>query len=168
MNLPIELYMQNYFNPLQHASGMQGKLDKKDLQILQYLKDHSRDKISEISMKTGIPRATVFERIEKMKRENYITKFTLEVDYEKVGFPVLSYIFISYDSNSGVEQKDLCRKLAELENVVSCSIVSGDWDFLILSVHKSMRDLSEFVLVTLRSVSGVRRTISMPVFEYMK
>ena len=168
MNLPIELYMQNYFNPLQHVSGMQGKLDKKDLQILQYLKDHSRDKISEISMKTGIPRATVFERIEKMKRENYITKFTLEVDYEKVGFPVLSYIFISYDSNSGVEQKDLCRKLAELENVVSCSIVSGDWDFLILSVHKSMRDLSEFVLVTLRSVSGVRRTISMPVFEYMK
>ncbi len=168
MNLPIELYMQNYFNPLQHVSGMQGKLDKKDLQILQYLKDHSRDKISEISMKTGIPRATVFERIEKMKRENYITKFTLEVDYEKVGFPVLSYIFISYDSNSGVEQKDLCRKLAELENVVSCSIVSGDWDFLILSVHKSMRALSEFVLVTLRSIPGVRRTISMPVFEYMK
>ena len=119
-------------------------------------------------MKTGIPRATVFERIEKMKRENYITKFTLEVDYEKVGFPVLSYIFISYDSNSGVEQKDLYRKLAELENVVSCSIVSGDWDFLILSVHKSMRALSEFVLVTLRSIPGVRRTISMPVFEYMK
>ena len=103
-----------------------------------------------------------------IRRENYITKFTLEVDYEKVGFPVLSYIFISYDSNSGVEQKDLCRKLAELENVVSCSIVSGDWDFLILSVHKSMRALSEFVLVTLRSIPGVRRTISMPVFEYMK
>ena len=103
-----------------------------------------------------------------MKRENYITKFTLEVDYEKIGFPVLSYIFISYDSNSGVEQKDLCRKMADLENVVSCSIVSGDWDFLILSVHKSMRDLSEFVLVALRSITGVRRTISMPVFEYMK
>ncbi len=168
MNLPIELYMQNYFNPLQHVSGMQGKLDKKDLQILQYLKDHSRDKISEIAIKTGIPRATVFERLEKLKREKYITKFTLEVDYEKIGYPVLSYVFISYDSNSGVEQKNLCKKLSDLDNVVSCSIVSGDWDFLILSVHKSMRDLSEFVLVTLRSMPGIRRTISMPVFEYMK
>ncbi|WP_393971703.1 Lrp/AsnC family transcriptional regulator [Oxyplasma meridianum] len=160
--------MENYFNLLPHVSGMQDKLDKKDLQILNYLKDHSRDKISEIAIKTGIPRATVFERLEKLKREKYISKFTLEVDYEKIGYPVLSYIFISYDSNSGVEQKDICRKLADLENVVSCSIVSGEWDFLMLSIHKSMKDLSEFVLVKLRTMPGIRRTISMPVFEYMK
>jgi DNA-binding Lrp family transcriptional regulator len=168
LKITFDQLRENYFNPLKHGSGMQDKLDKKDLQILYYLKDHSRDKISEIAIKTGIPRATVFERLEKLKREKYITKFTLEVDYDKIGYPVLSYVFISYDSNSGVEQKNLCKKLSDLDNVVSCSIVSGDWDFLILSVHKSMRDLSEFVLVTLRSMPGIRRTISMPVFEYMK
>ena len=90
---------------------MQGKLDNKDLQILSYLQENGRDKISEISTKLGIPRATVFERMERLKKEGYIQKYTIDLDYEKLGYSIMAYILIEYDYKSVVSQRELCTNL---------------------------------------------------------
>ncbi|MCL4329122.1 MAG: Lrp/AsnC family transcriptional regulator, partial [Candidatus Thermoplasmatota archaeon] len=125
---------------------MKGLIDRKDTEIIDYLKDHGRDKISEISGKTGIPRATIFERITRLKNEGYIKKFTVDLDHEKLGYSVKAYIMVSFDSNTGTDQRSLARKIAMLENVLSVSIISGQWDILVETVSRSMKDLSVFVL----------------------
>ncbi len=144
---------------------MKGLIDRKDTEIIDYLKDHGRDKISEISGKTGIPRATIFERITRLKNEGYIKKFTVELDHEKLGYSVKAYIMVSFDSNTGTDQRSLARKIAMLENVLSVSIISGQWDILVETVSRSMKDLSVFVLDKLRRIEGVSNTLSIPVFE---
>lgn len=144
---------------------MKGLIDRKDTEIIDYLKDHGRDKISEISGKTGIPRATIFERITRLKNEGYIKKFTVDLDHEKLGYSVKAYIMVSFDSNTGTDQRSLARKIAMLENVLSVSIISGQWDILVETVSRSMKDLSVFVLDKLRSIEGVSNTLSIPVFE---
>jgi DNA-binding Lrp family transcriptional regulator len=144
---------------------MKGLIDRKDTEIIDYLKDHGRDKISEISGKTGIPRATIFERITRLKNEGYIKKFTVDLDHEKLGYSVKAYIMVSFDSNTGTDQRSLARKIAMLENVLSVSIISGQWDILVETVSRSMKDLSVFVLDKLRRIEGVSNTLSIPVFE---
>ncbi|MHB8395966.1 MAG: Lrp/AsnC family transcriptional regulator [Thermoplasmataceae archaeon] len=144
---------------------MKGNLDKKDLQIMDYLRNHGRDKISEISEKTGIPRATIFERITRLREEGYIRKFTVDLDLEKIGFPVMAYIMVAFDSGSGIDQRSLARKISKLENVLSVSIISGQWDIMVYTISRSMKDLSVFVLDKLRSLDGVSNTLSIPVFE---
>ena len=147
---------------------MQSKLDKKDIQILTYLRDHGRDKISEISVKLGIPRATIFERMERLKREGYIKKYTVELDYEKLGFSIVAYVLMEYDFKANVTQKELCRNIASMDNVLSASIISGSWDLIILTVARNMKELSDLVLDKLKSMEGVARTLSVPVFEHIK
>ena len=147
---------------------MQSKLDKKDIQILTYLRDHGRDKISEISVKLGIPRATIFERMERLKREGYIKKYTVELDYEKLGFSIVAYILMEYDFKATVTQKELCRNIASMDNVLSASIISGNWDLIILTVARNMKELSDLVLDKLKSMEGVAKTLSIPVFEHIK
>ncbi|SMD30215.1 Lrp/AsnC family transcriptional regulator [Picrophilus oshimae] len=144
---------------------MLDKVDKKDMEIISYLRDHGRDKISDISNSLQIPRATVFERMERLRKEGFIKKYTVDLDYEKLGYSVMAYILIEYDSKAKVDQKTLCRNLAAMENVISASIITGDWDIIILTVQKSMKDLSEFVLEKLRTMDGVQRSQTIPIFE---
>ncbi len=147
---------------------MQGKLDNKDLQILTYLQENGRDKISEISSKLGIPRATVFERMERLKKEGYIQKYTVDLDYEKLGYSIMAYILIAYDYKSMVSQRELCQNLCKMDNILSASIIAGDWDVIVLSVTKNMKELSDLVLGKLKGMEGIAKTLSVPVFDHMK
>jgi DNA-binding Lrp family transcriptional regulator len=147
---------------------VQGKLDSKDLQILSYLKENGRDKISEISSKLGIPRATVFERMERLKKEGFIQKYTVDLDYEKLGYPIMAYVLIEYDYKSIVSQRELCQNIIGLDNVLSASILAGNWDLMILAVARDMKELSELVLGKLKGMEGISKTLSVPVFDHIK
>lgn len=147
---------------------MQGKLDAKDILILNHLKENGRDKISEISSKLDIPRATVFERMEKLRKEGFIRRYTLDMDYDKLGFSIMSYILIEYDFKSTVNQRELVEQISKLENVISVSIIAGNWDIIVLAVARSMKELSELVLENLKKMNGISKTLSVPVFEHIK
>ena len=103
---------------------MQGKLDAKDLLILNHLKENGRDKISEISSKLDIPRATVFERMEKLRREGFIKRYTLDMDYDKLGYSIMSYILIEFDFRSPVNHREL------FEQMISLSLTGSAWSTL--------------------------------------
>ena len=147
---------------------VQGKLDNKDLQILSYLQEHGRDKISEISSQLQIPRATVFERMERLRKEGYIQKYTVDLDYEKLGFSIMAYILIEYDFKSMINQRDLCKNLANMDNVISASVIAGNWDLILLAVARNMKELSELVLGKLKGMEGISKTLSVPVFDHLK
>jgi len=147
---------------------MTKQVDKMDLRLIEYLKENGRDKISSISSKLDMPRATVFERMKKLRSEGIIRNYTVNLDYEKIGFSVMAYILINFDSKSRTDQKTLAMELSRIENVLSVSIISGGWDIIILVVSQSMKDLSHFVLERLRLMDGIEKTHTITVFDSIK
>lgn len=143
-------------------------IDEKDYALIEYLKKNGRAKIGDISRVTGIPRATIFERINKLTKSGIIRNFTVNLDYEKLGYPVLSYVMISYDPSSKTKQEELCMKLSRLENVLGVWIISGEWDIMVLTVQRSIREMSTFVVNTLRNMDGILRTETFTVFQSFK
>ena len=144
---------------------MLDNIDKKDMKIIEYLKEHGRDKISDISNSLEIPRATIFERMERLRKDGFIKKYTVDLNYDKLGYSVLAYIMIQYNSKSSIDQRSLCVNLSLMENVISASIVTGDWDIMLLTAQKSMKDLSVFVLEKLRTMEGIEKSVTIPSFE---
>jgi DNA-binding Lrp family transcriptional regulator len=144
---------------------MLDNIDKKDMKIIEYLKEHGRDKISDISNSLEIPRATIFERMERLRKDGFIKKYTVDLNYDKLGYSVLAYIMIQYNSKSSIDQRSLCVNLSLMENVISASIVTGDWDIMLLTAQKSMKDLSVFVLEKLRTMEGIEKSVTIPLFE---
>ncbi|MCL5731598.1 MAG: Lrp/AsnC family transcriptional regulator [Candidatus Thermoplasmatota archaeon] len=140
-------------------------VDEKDATLIEFLKKNGRAKIGDISRATDIPRATIFERINKLTESGIIRNFTVDLDYEKLGYSVTSYIMISYDPSSETKQEDLCVKLSRLENVIGVWIISGEWDIMILTVQRSIREMSTFVVNTLRNMDGILRTETFVVFQ---
>jgi len=147
---------------------MAKQVDKMDLRLIEYLKENGRDKISSISSKLDMPRATVFERMKKLRNEGIIRNYTVNLDYEKIGFSVMAYILINFDSKSRTDQRTLAMELSRIENVLSVSIISGGWDIIILVVSQSMKDLSHFVLERLRIMDGIEKTHTITVFDSIK
>ena len=144
---------------------MLDNIDKKDMKIIEYLKEHGRDKISDISNSLEIPRATIFERMERLRKDGFIKKYTVDLNYDKLGYSVLAYIMIQYNPKSSIDQRSLCVNLSLMENVISASIVTGDWDIMLLTAQKSMKDLSVFVLEKLRTMEGIEKSVTIPLFE---
>ena len=89
----------------------------------------------------------------------------MDLNYDKLGYSVLAYIMIQYNPKSSIDQRSLCVNLSRVDNVISASIITGDWDIILLTAQKSMKDLSTFVLEKLRTMDGVEKSVTIPLFE---
>lgn len=143
-------------------------MDGKDQRIFQYLIEHGRDKISDISKELDIPRVTVYERIQGMVRDGIIKKFTIVPDYKAIGVPVVSFIFVSFNPGAGITQRQLAEKISKFREVEELYIVAGQWDMLVKVRSSTVEDIGNFVLDKLRVTAGVDKTETVSVFSVVK
>ncbi len=143
-------------------------MDAKDQKIFNYLVDHGRDKISDISKELDIPRVTVYERIQGMVRDGVIKKFTIVPDYKAIGLPVVSFIFVSYSPDGKVTQRQLAEKIAKFPEVEEVYIIAGQWDMMVKVRSGTIEEVGDFVLDKLRATGGVEKTETVSVFSVVK
>ena len=144
------------------------KLDELDFLLLDALKSDARQTIAELSTRLGIPRATVHERIVRMKKAGVIRRFTIEQDYRKVGLPTMSFVLASYSPGSKADQHESARMVSRIPGVLGVYIISGEWDLLIKVRGKSIEDIGTLILDRIRNTPGVAKTYTMACFEVAK
>lgn len=142
----------------------QARLDQKDQEILLALRKDSRKTLADLSQELGIPRATVHERISKLRRSGVIRKFTIEQDYSRTDLPALSFILASYN-RAGKSQEKIAQKLAALSNVLGVYIISGDWDFLVKVRGESIEDIGTKVADNISRLPEISRIHTVACFE---
>ncbi|MGC8608658.1 MAG: Lrp/AsnC family transcriptional regulator [Thermoplasmata archaeon] len=143
-------------------------MDEKDLQILNYLIENGRDKISDMSKALDIPRVTIYERMQNMIKNGIIKKFTVIPDYKVLGTPVVAFIFVSYSPKDGISQRDLAANIGKFHEVESVYIIAGEWDLLIKVREASTEAVGNFVLDKLREMPGIERAQTITVFSEVK
>jgi len=141
------------------------KIDEIDEKILKILKENSKEKIVNIAKKLNLPISTVYNRIKKLEEEKIISKYTIDIDYRKLGFVVKALTLIKYDPSSGISQRDLLYELLKFEYVEKGFIITGEWDLLIITRFRNIEEMSDFILQKLRNIRGVKETYTMVVLE---
>jgi DNA-binding Lrp family transcriptional regulator len=74
--------------------------------------------------------------------------------------------YVLFKVNSGTE-KDVCRKIAELDNVLDASIIYGEYDIIARVAVQELNQLNEF-LDNVRSSPSVILTSTMIVAQEYK
>lgn len=143
-------------------------LDDKDISIINCLINNGRCSYVEMSQLLGMPRATVQERVRRLVNIGVIKKFTVKLDYSKLGQGVTSYILVSFSNERGVSQRQLAERIASIPNVFEVSLISGQWDILIKSRTKSVEQVGSMVIDTLRSMPGIQKTETCVSFQTVK
>lgn len=143
-------------------------IDKKDEIILYELKKNARDTTKNIGKTVKIPRITVHDRIKKMVNNGVIKSFTIIPDYKKIGFSCTAFIFVSFQSNVNISQRELAKRIALLPNVFEVHIISGEYDLLIKVRGKSLEEIGKLIVDKLRLIKGVGGTLTCTCFETVK
>ena len=143
-------------------------LEDKDEAIIRKLRLDSSEPVSEIASDLNMPRTTVQERIRKLVQNGVIKRFTLQLDYSKIGKPVTAFILVSFLAGSGVSQKEAAQKIAEIDDVYEVHVISGEWDIIAKARGASIQSIGELVLDKIRNVKGVERTLTCTSFVSIK
>ncbi|MFH0836243.1 MAG: Lrp/AsnC family transcriptional regulator [Candidatus Micrarchaeota archaeon] len=144
------------------------ELSDKDWRIIECLKENSRQSTADISRKTKIPRATVHERIEKMKKEGIIDKFTVKLDCDKIGMHATSIILVAYGGDVPGRERKMAEEFAKHPEVRDVHVVAGEWDFVLKVKGRTPQEIGKFILEKIRLVEGVGKTVTMPAWESLK
>jgi len=139
-------------------------MDDVDLAILRSLIKNSRITISQMSKEIDIPDATISNRLKKLETE-VIKRYTMILDWQKLGLEITSIIIIQTESEKHESVKEELSRLEEVSEVYS---VSGEYDILIKVWVQGIEELNQLINSKIRSIDGVEDLTEMIVMERVK
>jgi len=142
--------------------------DKKDRAILKLLQENARITVKEISDKVHLSTTPVHERIKRMEESGVIKQYATLVNHEKVnkGLTVICYVSLKqHGKNAGVK---FIKKIQELNEVIECFSISGEFDFMLKVVCEDMNSYYDFHVNKLSEIENVGHLQSIFVMGIIK
>ncbi len=143
-------------------------IDEKNRVIIEELKKNARQSTKILAKAIKLPRTTVGERIKKMATQGIIKKFTVMLDYEKIGLSITAFILVSFLPNPELSQRELANRISKIKNVQEVYIISGEWDLLLKVRGKNMEEVGSLIVDHLRAIKGVGKTMTCTCFSAVK
>jgi len=132
-------------------------LDKKDLEILEVVKNHAKWTTHHISKKTLIPVTTVHNRIKKMERMGIIKGYTAILDYKKLGKGISAFVLADVKAdNPGRRTGEILKEVENFSEVHEAYSITGDHDIIMRVSVEDTEKLNDLIL-RLDSIDGVDR-----------
>ena len=134
------------------------KIDDKDLKIISILKKDSRSSLREIAKEVDLSPSSVRNRMARLLDLSFIERYTIDVDYRKLGFEIQVMILITARPGNS---EHLHEVLSNYDEVSEIFWTAGPADFVcIVRVH-NMKELSQFMIGKLEKLDGVQKIESM-------
>ena len=143
-------------------------LDKTDLAILKLLQENARITIKEISEKVHLSTTPVHERIRWMEETGVIKQYVTIVNGARVkkGLMVICYVSLKQHSKNAGDK--FIRSILEMEEVIECLTISGEFDFMLKVVTENMDTYYDFhvnKLSAIENMGNVQRVFVMGVIK---
>ncbi len=144
------------------------ELDETDLRLLRILGNNSNQTVKDLAVQVNLSPTPVLQRVRRLENNGYIKKYIALLDHEKFsqGFIVFCNIKLKqHDRNIG---HDLVKDIMNIDEIVECYNVSGEYDFILKVFAKSMKHYQDFVFNKLGSVKSIGSTHSTFVMAEIK
>ena len=149
-------FFATYINLYQLISSMVKKgleIDELDKQILTILSNDSTRGYTKIAEDLQRSHTTIKKRIERLEKEKIINNYTIEINYEKLGYDIIAIIEAQISQGKLIEFEEL---IAKHPNVFGVFDVTGDYDSLIIVRFKTRAELSDLIKSILGSGYVIR------------
>lgn len=124
--------------------------------------------VKEIADKVHLSTTPVHERIKRMEQAGVIKQYATLVDHNKVkiGLMVICYVSLrQHDKNAGSK---FIKKIHELNEVVECYNISGEFDFMLKVVAENMDAYYDFHVNKLSQSENIGHVQSVFVMGVIK
>ena len=129
------------------------ELDQIDLRVLRVLQESGRATYDEIAQVVNLSPSATLRRVKRLEESKVISGYVALLDPEGVGLALTAYINVRLEKHSDVHKRspmDAFRASVQVwPEVVECSSLTGDMDYLLRVVVSDMAHYSRFVMETL-------------------
>jgi Lrp/AsnC family transcriptional regulator, leucine-responsive regulatory protein len=141
-------------------------LDDIDLKILNLLLRDGRMSHTAIGKETDLSSPSVYARIQRMERAGVIKGYTALLAPEKVGRGLAAFVRVRTQTPS-YESDAFERFIRDEDQILECHDVDGE-DCYILKIRTASTQSLQRLLATIRSFSGITRTVTTIALETLK
>lgn len=132
-------------------------LDQLDTLLIRALTEHPRVGYQELSRLTGVTRATVQARIQRMEQAGVITGYGPDLDLPAAGYPVLAFVSLEI-AQGGLDQ--IAAELAGVPEILEAYGATGLADVQCRIAARSHDHLQE-ILIRINRIPSIRRSTSV-------
>lgn len=143
-------------------------LDKTDLHILKILQHNARATIKEISEGVHLSTTPVHERIKRMEENGVIKQYVTLLNASKVGKGLMVICYVSLRQHSKNAGEKFIKGILEMNEVLECLTISGEFDFLLKVVAENMDEYYNFHVNKLSAIDNVGNVQSVFVMGVIK
>lgn len=144
---------------------MTDKIDENDLKIIEILSKDARISLREIKKKVDLSPSSIRNRMERLVNLGVIKRYTLDVDYRKLGYDIQVLTLITSKPS---ESDTLCQTLSKYEEISEVHRTSGPINFICMIRVKDINALNEFITGKLEKLTGIERIETMFILPQTK
>ena len=144
----------NVISPIKTAEKL-SIIDVLDIKIIRALQTDARKPVVQIAKEVNANEATVRRRIEKLLKDGIIERFTVILDYHKLGRVIKAFVGLRVEPTKLVA---IAQHLAGHPDTQVVYRTSGDTDIVIEVIFEKMEDLNAFLEEELK-LDGILGTI---------
>ncbi|MDO6597288.1 Lrp/AsnC family transcriptional regulator [Oceanihabitans sp. 2_MG-2023] len=139
-----------------------------DQKLLQLLQADSKQTNKALSNKLNLSVTAVYERIKKLENQGVINKYVALVNKEKVAKSFVAFCHVKLIQHSQDYVIKFENEVANLQEVLECYHISGDYDYLLKVLVKDMAAFREFMVNRLTKIHHIGSTHSMFMINEVK
>ena len=143
-------------------------LDAIDKKLLQKLQSDSKITNKKLSTELNLSVTAIFERIKRLERNNVISRYVALVEPAEVDKSFMVFCQIKLVQHSKAYVIKFEEEVIQLQEVLECFHVSGEYDYILKILVKDMESYREFLLNKLTNLNHIGSTQSTFIISPVK
>lgn len=141
------------------------KLDRIDLKILAKLQQSGRITNVELADAVGLSPSPCLTRVKRLEQAGYITGYGAHVNLNKLGEFLTVFTEITLSEHRRGDFSRFEARIAKLDEIVECHLVSGGYDYLLKFVARGVAHYQSIIEGMLESDYGIEKYFSYVVIK---
>lgn len=130
-------------------------LDSIDKKILQVVQSDGRITNQELSEKVGLSPSPCLRRLKHLESSGTISSYVALLDPQAVGLAVTAFVRVRLDQQDDRHLATFEAAVADFPEVMECYLMTGDADYQLRVLVKSLNAFEDFLRQKLTKIDGV-------------
>lgn len=151
-------------------------MDRVDRRILALMQQDARQSIADIADKVGLSSSPCARRIKRLEELGIIDGYRASLNKSKVGIAMTVFVEVSLNNHQADSINDFEQSILVMDEVISCHVVSGAYDYLLEVVSKDLPGYESFTrklqrlenvkdIHTHLAIRQVKEACNLPIFS---
>ncbi|MGJ8564678.1 MAG: Lrp/AsnC family transcriptional regulator [Alphaproteobacteria bacterium] len=143
-------------------------MDKKDRQIIRALQENGRLTNQDLAEIVNLSPSPCLRRVKNLEKSGLIKGYTAIIDQKAYGMPLTAFLRVRLERHAEDTVQIFEREVRKMDEILDCFVITGNADYLLRVIVKSLDAYEDFIRNDLQRIAGVASIDSSFAFGTVK